>query len=174
MDSSSSKPRRLEEELTASTTPSAAPAIAVGATCALKRFDPLVGKLDTAEGRKLAPEEYKNVCRLLAHHSARHQLRVGNDPLPTDAQLFVREPCGLFRWEILTPLPKLSHASGFLPSFLSNIEAVLREVQIQVSAVYDPNFFSGSFLHAFFTVESWMTSNPMLPANISTTTFHVY
>jgi hypothetical protein len=59
-------------------------------------------------------------------------------------------------------------------SFLRYIKAVLHQVQIQVPAVYDPHFFSGSFLRAFFTVESWMTSDEMLPANAPTSTFHVY
>jgi hypothetical protein len=68
MESAQAKPRKLEDELMASTAPSVA-SLGVGnegATCVLRRFDPLVKKLETAEDRKLAPEQYKNVCRLAA------------------------------------------------------------------------------------------------------------
>jgi hypothetical protein len=54
------------------------------------------------------------------------------------------------------------------------MEAILRPAQIQLSGVYDPNFFSGAFLHAFLSVESWMVSDYMLPGNVPPATFHVY
>jgi hypothetical protein len=58
MESARAKPRKLEDKLTASTTPSDVSLGVgnVGVTCALQRFDPLVGKLETTEGRKLVPE----------------------------------------------------------------------------------------------------------------------
>jgi hypothetical protein len=54
------------------------------------------------------------------------------------------------------------------------MEAILRPVQIQLLGVYDPDFFSGAFLHAFLSVKSWMVSDYMLPANVRLATFHVY
>ena len=101
-------------------------------------------------------------------------MMVGQDQLPLEALIFVREPCGLFRREILVHFQKVTSTGGFMPSFLSFIEAMLRPAQIQLSGVYDPNFFSGPFLHAFFSVESWMVSDHMLPANVPLATFHVY
>ena len=69
---------------------------------------------------------------------------------------------------------KTSPTSGFMPSFLSFVEAMLRPAQIHLSGIYDPHFFSGSFLHAFLSVESWMVSDHMIPANVPASTFHVY
>ena len=54
------------------------------------------------------------------------------------------------------------------------MEAMLRPVQIYVTGVFDPNFFTGTFLHAFLSVESWMVNDHILPANIPPATFHVY
>ncbi len=86
----------------------------------------------------------------------------------------LREPCGLFCFEILANLTKVTANGGFMPSFLSLVEAILRPAQIQLSGVYDPNSFSGAFLHAFLSVELWMVSDYKLPANVPPATFHVY
>jgi hypothetical protein len=137
-------------------------------------FNPTTATIYTAEGRGAATDTFMNVCRLLAHHSTRRSLLVGNDTLMLDALIYVREPCQLFRREILAHSTKVTSTGGFMSSFLSFMEAILRPAQIQLSGVYDPNFFSGAFLHAFFSVESWMVSDYMLPANVPPTTFHVY
>jgi hypothetical protein len=96
---------------------------------------------------------------------------MGRDVLPLDASINVREPCGLFRQEILASSQRITSTSGFMPSFLRFVEA---NVQIQLSGVYDPNFFTGAFLCALLLVESWMVSDNILPANVPPTTFHVY
>jgi hypothetical protein len=158
-------PRRLEDELSAITNTSS---VSGG------QFNPVKGTIYTMDGRAIATNIFLNVCRLLAHHSMRILLQVDQVQLPVDAHIFVREPCGLFRRDILANLQKTSSTSDFMPSFLSFVEAMLRPAQIHVSGVYDPNFFSGSFLHAFLSVESWMVSDHMLPANIPTSTFHMY
>jgi hypothetical protein len=165
MGPAASIPRRLEDELSAVTNPTSASG---------GSYNPLSATVYTAEGRLTATNIFLNVCRLLAHHSARTLLHVNNIQLPADAYIFVREPCGLFRREILVNLHKTSPTSGFMPSFLSFVEAMLRPAQIHLSGIYDPQFFSGSFLHAFLSVESWMVSDHMLPANVPTSTFHVY
>jgi hypothetical protein len=137
-------------------------------------FHPMTGTIYTADGRAQATEVFMTVCRLLAHHSTRFPLTVGNESLPMDAMIFVREPCGLFRREILTHSAQITRTSGFMPSFLSFVEAILGPAQIQVSGVYDPKFFSGAFLYAFLTVESWMVSDQIQPASVPPATFHVY
>jgi hypothetical protein len=65
-------------------------------------------------------------------------------------------------------------SSGFMPPFSSFTEAILRPAQVHVSGVYNPNFFSGTFLHAFLSVESWMVNDHILPSNVPPETFHVY
>ena len=137
-------------------------------------FNPTTATIYTAEGRGVATDTFLNVCRLLAHHSTRRSLQVGQNPLSMDALIYVREPCQLFRREILAHNAKITNTGGFMSSFLSFMEAILRPAQIQLSGVYDPNFFSGAFLHAFLSVESWMVSDYMLPANVPPATFHVY
>jgi hypothetical protein len=164
--------RRLEDELNAGSTPMST---AVGQDIlSVAKFTPMTGTIYTTEGRAAASDAFLNVCRLLAHHSTRHPMMVGRDQLPLEALIFVREPCGLFRREILVHFQKVTSTGGFMPSFLSFIEAMLRPAQIQLSGVYDPNFFSGAFLHAFFLVKSWMVSDHMLPANVPLATFHGY
>ena len=128
----------------------------------------------TTEGRALASDHFLNACRLLAHHSVRRKLKVGSDPVQTESLIFVREPCSLYRREILAHMSKYSSTSGFMPQFLSFMEAVLRPAQVHVSGVYDPNCFSGAFLHAFLSVESWMVNDHLNPSNVPTETFHVY
>jgi hypothetical protein len=123
-------------------------------------FNPITGTVYTAEGQGSAMGIFFNVCHLLTHHKTRHLLWVGVENLPMDALLYVREPCGLFCREILAHLQKTSASNGFMPSFFSFIEALLRPAQIHLSGVYDPYFFSGAFLHTFLSVESWMVSTP--------------
>jgi hypothetical protein len=137
-------------------------------------FNSTTATIYTAEGRGVATDTFMNVCRLLAHHSTRRSLLVGQDPVSPDALIYVREPCQLFRREILAHYTKVTSTGGFMSSFLSFMEAILRPAQIQLSGVYDPNFFSGAFLHAFLSVESWMVSEYVLPANVPPATFHVY
>jgi hypothetical protein len=61
-----------------------------------------------------------------------------------------------------------------MPPFSSFMEAVLRPAQVHVSGIYDPNFFSSTFLHAFLSVESWMVNDHINPENVPSETFHVY
>ncbi len=122
----------------------------------------------------MATDIYLNICRLLAHHSTTRQLTVGNDQILPASIIYVREPCTLFRREILNHLSKYASNSGYMPPFSSFMEAMLRPVQIYVNGVFDPNFFTGVFLHTFFSVESWMVNDHILPANVPDATFHVY
>jgi hypothetical protein len=165
MGSAPALPRRLEDELSAMSNPTSTSG---------GIFNPLTGTVYTAEGRGCATEIFLNVCRLLAHHSTRRALLVGKEPLPPDALIYVREPCGLFRREVLSHAPRLTATSGFMPSFLSFVEAVLRPAQIHLAGVYDPQFFTGGFLHTLLTVDAWMVSDMMLPAAVPNATFHVY
>jgi hypothetical protein len=170
--------RRLDDELLAQTSPALDPrkkdqdlALASAKTT---RYDPLTATVNTAEGRLVATDIYLNICRLLAHHSTTRQLTVGNDQILPASIIYVREPCTLFRREILNHLSKYASNSGYMPPFSSFMEAMLRPVQIYVNGVFDPNFFTGVFLHTFFSVESWMVNDHILPANVPDATFHVY
>jgi hypothetical protein len=147
----------LDDELSAITNHSA---------MTVASFNRLKGTVYTAEGRSAATDIFLNVCRLLTHHSTRRLLLVGAEHLPMDALLYVREPCGLFRREILAHLQQTLASAGFMPSFLSFIEAMLRPAQIHLSGVYDPHFFSGAFLHTFFSVESWISLTQHGPVSL--------
>jgi hypothetical protein len=127
----------------------------------------------TAEGRLQASDQFLNAC-LLAHNSMSKSLQVGDDMVASESLIYVREPCRLYRREILSHLTRYSQSSGFMPPFSSFIEAVLRPAQVHVSGVYDPNFFSGTFIHAFLSVESWMVNDHILPSNVPPKTFHAY
>jgi hypothetical protein len=163
--------RRLDAELRASPVPIPT---STSVQKPIATFNPQLGTIYTDEGRRSASDAFLNVCRLLAHHSTARSLLVDRIPIPLDALIYVREPCGLFRREILAHHSKMTGTGGFMPSFLSFMEAILRQAHIQLSGIYDPNFFSGAFLHAFLSVESWMVSDYMLPANVPPATFHVY
>jgi hypothetical protein len=171
-------PRNLESDLLSGMVPESCPAAVTGATgpVCLKPAAPnaMTSTIYTTQGREVATDPFLNVCRLLAHHSTRRSLLVGSDQLPAEAHIFAREPCGLFRREILVNIQKTSSTGGFMPSFLSYMEAVLRPAQIQLSGVYDPKFFSAAFLHAFLSVETWMVSDYILPEHVPPATFHVY
>jgi hypothetical protein len=122
----------------------------------------------------VATDVFLNICRLLAHHSKRRQLHVGDDAILPESLIYVREPCNLFRREILSHMSKYTASSTYMPPFSSFMEAMLRPVQIYVNGVFDLNFFTGTFLHAFLSVESWMVNTHILPANVPPATFHVY
>jgi hypothetical protein len=166
--------RRLEDELAATQLPLSPQNNIPTDISKSKRLDPKDATVSTAEGRAQATDHFLNACRLLAHHSVSKKLKVGSDALYPDSIIYVREPCGLYRREILSHLSKYSASSGFMPQFSSFMEAVLRPAQVHVSGVYDPNFFSGTFLHAFLSVESWMVNDHILPSNVPNETFHVY
>jgi hypothetical protein len=166
--------RRLEDDLAGMATPPKAQNTSTVDVVKLKRSDPASATVYTAEGRLQASDQFLNACRLLAHHSMSKALKVGDDMLAMDSLIYVREPCRLYRREILSHLTKYSQSSGFMPPFSSFIEAILRPAQVHVSGVYDPNFFSGTFIHAFLSVESWMVNDHIVPANVPPETFHVY
>jgi hypothetical protein len=69
------------------------------------RYNPLTATVYTAAGRAEANQTFINCCRLAAHHSTRFQLVdiLTGGPIPADSNIFVREPCHLFRTEILEP-----------------------------------------------------------------------
>jgi hypothetical protein len=58
-----------------------------------------------------------------------------------------------------------------MPPFLSFVEAVFWPVQVHVSVTQT---FSGTFFHAFLSVESWMVNDHISPSNVPPETFHVY
>jgi hypothetical protein len=170
--------RRLDDELLAQQTPTRGQLVPtpepLAATSKLSRFDPLTATVYTAEGRLAATDVFLNTCRLLAHHSTTRQLQVGTEIILPTSLIYVREPCSLFRREILTHLSRFATNTGYMPPFASFMEAMLRPVQIYVNGVFDPNFFTGAFLQTFLSVESWMVNDHILPANVPTATFHVY
>jgi hypothetical protein len=166
--------RSLDDELQASMIVKPTQTYGPGDVCKLPKFDPLLATVYTAEGRSLASDTFLNVCRLLAHHSDSRQLSVDKELLPKDSNIYVREPCGLFRREILQHLPKYSSVSGFMYQFRSFMEAILSPLQISFASVYDPNFFTGAFLHSFLSVDSWMVDDNMSPSHVPANSFHVY
>jgi hypothetical protein len=170
--------RRLEDELQdpihALPPTTATPADTLSVPTKLSRYDPLTATVNTPEGRSVATDIFLNTCRLLAHHSKRRQLKVGTDFILPESLIYVREPCNLFRREILTHLTKYATSTTYMPPFSSFMEAMLRPIQIYVNGVFDLNFFTGAFLHAFLSVESWMVNAHILPANVPPATFHVY
>jgi hypothetical protein len=54
------------------------------------------------------------------------------------------------------------------------MEHLLRKARVDVTSVFDPNFFTGEFINSLFTVESWMVSTHLLPSSTPPKTFHVY
>jgi hypothetical protein len=154
--------RRLNDDLQEQTNPPAKPLTPPSdATVPISKitcFDPLTATVSTAEGRLVATDAFLNICRLLVHHSKRRQLHVGTDVILPESLIYVQEPCNLFRREILSHLTKYTASSTYMPPFLSFVEAMLRPVQIYVNGVFDLNFCTGTFLHAFLSVESWMVN----------------
>jgi hypothetical protein len=140
------------------------------------RYNPLTAMVYTAEGRAEANDIFLKCCRLAAHHSNRFQLvdiRKG-DLIPADSNIFVREPCRLFRTEILEPLQKNSLSAAFHTPFQSFMEHLLRRARIDLVSICNPNFFSGEFLQSLLSVKSWMVSPHLQPTQIPARTFHVY
>jgi hypothetical protein len=162
--------RQLEDEMLATDTP----AVTQLPVAKVEKFLPLTATVRTEEGRAAASEPFLNACRLLAHHSTKRVLHVEGEPVDPNTIIYVREPCGLFRREILRHLDKMAHSSSFMPTFHSYMEATLSPVQVQMSGIYDPHFFSGTFLQSFLSVESWMVSDHILPRHVPSATFHVY
>ena len=146
--------RRLDDEFPATTAPHVQPGPPTTSTtpvlCKLNRYDPLTVTVSTSEGRLAATDVFLNVCRLLSHHSKSRQLQVGADLIKLDSLIYVREPCSLFRREILSHLTKYTASSAYMPPFASFMEAMLRPVQIYVNGVYDLNFSRARFYMHFF------------------------
>jgi hypothetical protein len=154
-----------------------APASTAPASMAVvsRRFDPIHGSIYTQAGRTEVPIIFVNCCRLIVHHSTRIALLdpTTKHPLSTDFNIFLREPCRLFRSEIVQPI-LASPAGLFLSQFQSLIEAILRSVQVNVPSTFAPSFFTASFLHSLYSVESWMVDVNIPPASVPATSFHVY
>jgi hypothetical protein len=161
--------RRLEPDLT-STAPR--PVMAQ----LTKPFDPLLATIYTPTGRHEASEIFLNCCRLIVHHSGAKAMSeaISGTPIAYDALLFVREPCRLFRHEILLPLQSVRDSSAYLPPFQSFMEHLLRQARVDLTTVFDPNFFTGEFVNSLFSVQSWMVSAHLPPSSTPPKTFHVY
>jgi hypothetical protein len=86
-----------------------------------KQSDPASATVYTAEGQLQVSDQFLNACRLLAHHSTSKALQVGDDMVASESLLYVREPCRLYRREILSHLTRYSQSSGFMPPFSSFI-----------------------------------------------------
>ena len=142
----------------------------------IKPFNPITATIYTATGRQEASNIFLNCCRLIAHHSAITPLTdvITGFPIPFDSLIFVREPCRLFRHEILLSLQSLRDSSAYLPALQSFMEHLLRQARVDLTSVFDPNFFTGEFIHSLFSVESWMVSAHLPPSSTPPKTFHVY
>jgi hypothetical protein len=75
------------------------PTPGTGASLPLKRFDPLHATIYTHAGRQSASDTFINCCRLVVHHTTSIQLvdTTNQTNLSSDYNIFVREPCRLFR-----------------------------------------------------------------------------
>jgi hypothetical protein len=163
--------RQLDDELLQTAT---SPSLELKLPASKGSFDPLTTSIRTEDGRAVATDTYLNACRLLAHHSSRRALYIDETPVDPNTIIYVREPCGLFRREILRHLAAAAKSTSFMPTFHSFMEAMLSQAQIQMSGIYDPQFFTGFFLDALLTVETWMVSDQILPSHVPPATFHVY
>jgi hypothetical protein len=142
----------------------------------LNKYNPLTATVYTVEGRAEASDVFLNCCRLAVHHSQRFSLvdaRTGQT-IPSDSNLFVREPCRIFRIEILKPLQQHATSAAFLTPFQSFMEHLLRRARMDLTSICNPLFFSGEFLQSIFSVESWMVSPNLEPSQTPAKTFHVY
>ena len=142
----------------------------------LKPFNPLLATIYTVTGRQEASNVFLNCCRLIAHHSATKPLAdvITGLPIAFDSLIFVREPCRLFRHEILLPLQGLRDSTAYLPPLQSFMEHLLRQARVELTSVFDPNFFTGEFIHSLLSVESWMVSAHLPPSSTPPKTFQVY
>jgi hypothetical protein len=141
-----------------------------------QKFDPLTATVYTAQGRHDATPIFLNCCRLAAHHSPTETLFESDSGLMIlpEALIHVREPCRLFRTEIMAPLVGNQNTTTYLPAFQSFMEHLLRQSRVDLTSIYDPCFFSGVLLHSLFAVESWMVSTHLPPSKTPPGTFHVY
>jgi hypothetical protein len=140
------------------------------------RYNPTTATVYTTLGRAEASDIFINCCRLAVHHSQRFHLVHANSgiAISPDSNLFVREPCRLFRLEILKPLQQTALSAAFLTPFQSFMEHLLRRARMDLTSICNPLFFSGEFLHSLFSVESWMVSPNLQPTQTPAKTFHVY
>jgi hypothetical protein len=152
------------------------PAPSATAPIPICRYNPLTATVYTKEGRAEANDIFLNCCRLASHHSTRfHLMEISTGAtIPSDSNIFVREPCRLFRTEILQPLQKHATSTAFLTPFQSFMEHLLRRARIDLVSVCNPNFFSGELLYSLLSVESWMVSPHIQPTQTPARTFHVY
>ncbi len=86
----------------------------------------------------------------------------------------MREPCRLFRTEILKPLQNNLTSTAFLTPFQSFMERNLRRARMELTSICNPLFFTGELLHSLLSVESWMVSPHLKPTQTPAKTFHVY
>ncbi len=142
----------------------------------ISRYNPMTATVYTLEGRAEANDIFINCCRLATHHSTRFFLidTVTGLGIPPDSSLFVREPCRLFRQEILKPLQQHATLTAFLTPFHSFMDHLLRRARMDLTSLCNPLFFSGEFLQSLFSVESWMVSPHLAPLQTPAKTFHVY
>jgi hypothetical protein len=142
----------------------------------VSRYNPLTATIYTDVGRLDVNDIFLNCCRLAAHHTTRFQLTdiATGGLIHSDSHIFVREPCTIFRTEILKPLQGAASSPAFLAPFQSFMEHLMRRARMDLTHICNPTFFSGEFLQALFSVESWMVSPHLQPADTPAKTFHVY
>jgi hypothetical protein len=142
----------------------------------INKYNPLTATVYTETGRSEVTDIFTNCCRLAAHHTTRFQLvdMATGGTIHSDSHIFVREPCRIFRSEILKPLQTHATSSSFLAPFHSFMEHLMRRARIDLTSVCNPVFFSGEFLHSLFSVESWMVSPHLQPMHTPAKTFLVY
>jgi hypothetical protein len=126
---------------------------------AVKKFDPMMATIKTAQGRQEAMPKFLNCCRLLTHHDPTMVLvgtKVGQ-PLATPANVFPRQPSQHFLHDVLGSLT-LS-PTGYIPSFYNYVDALLSRCGILVKSAYAKSFFTADRIRALFSIESLARSH---------------
>lgn len=91
-----------------------------------------------------------------------------------DPETYVCKPSRLFWSEILLPLQGATKSTTFIPAFHSFLDQILRQARVDLTSVFNPNFFTGQFLHSLFSAESWMVSANLPPSSTPSQSLHVY
>jgi hypothetical protein len=115
-------------------------------TVNVSRYNPLTATIYTDVGRLDVNNIFLNCCRLAAHHTTRFQLTdiSTGGLIHSNSHMFVREPCTIFRAEILKPLQSAASSPAFLAPFQSFMEHLLmrRARWMDLTHICNPTFFS--------------------------------
>jgi hypothetical protein len=115
----------------------------------------------TIQGHLKASPEFLNCCRLLTTHHNPHMTltdtQIGKN-LPSQANLFPRQPTEHFRRNLLGPLHASAAGTGNVPVFYIYVEALLSRQGILIEAAYSKSFFTAERACTLFSVESWAVS----------------